>query len=56
MAGEIVGEDSLDCDDAEILLHRSFIARKTIFVLVISCCSEGYNETNYNHQNFCKVI
>ena len=32
MAGEMIGEDSLDCDDAEILLHRSFIARKTIFV------------------------
>ena len=41
MAGEMVGDDSLDCDDAEILLHRSFIARKTIFVLVISCFSEG---------------
>ena len=40
-AGEMFGEDSLDCDDAEVLLHRSFIARKTIFVLVISCFSEG---------------
>ena len=45
-AGEMFGEDSLDCDDADILLHRSFIARKTIFVLVISCFSEGYDKRN----------
>ena len=32
MAGEQIDEDSLDCDDAEVLLHRSFIARETIFV------------------------
>ena len=30
-AGEILGEDSLDCDDVEILLSRIFIARETIF-------------------------